>query len=120
RAWAHAWRPPAPRPAGPDARAARSHARLQNGTDFDHAAAFEDGAALRQLHGFGEIPRLDQRVSADDVLRLGVRAVGDRPLFALHELAGALERMTGVLDVALVGQLLHPGHPGLHALLHLL
>src|SRR5205814_4482499 len=120
RRYASAWRPTAPLPAGTDARAAASHACRQHGTDFHHAAAFQDGTALRELHGFGEIFRLDQGVAADDVLRLGVRAVGDGALLALDQLARPLERMTGVLDVALVGQLLHPGHPGLHALLHLL
>src|SRR5437899_9699013 len=120
RRCASAWRPTAPLPAGTDARAAPSHARRQHGTDFHHAAALQDGTALRELDGFGEVPGLDQGVAPDDVLGLGVRPVGDGALLALDQLAGPLERVTGVLDVALVGQLLHPGHPGLHALLQLL
>src|SRR6266513_334753 len=120
RRCASAWRRSAPLRAGTDARAGPSHGRLQDGTDFHYAAALQDRAALRELHGFSEVLRLDQGVAADDVLGLGVWSVGDGSLLSLDELARPLERVTGVLDMALVGQLLHPGHPGLHALLHLL
>src|SRR5438874_1366793 len=120
RRCASAWRRSAPLRAGTDARAGPSHARLQDGTDFHHATALQDRAALRELHGFSEVLRFHQGVAADDVLGLGVWSVGDGPLLSLDELARPLERVTGVLDMALVLELLHPGQPRLRALLHLL
>src|SRR5438132_6876892 len=120
RRCASAWRPAAPLRAGTESRAAPSHARLQHGSDFDYSAAYQYRSSLQELGGLGEILRLDQRISPDNVLGLGVWAVGDGPLRALDQLPRPLERVTLVLDVALVGQPLHPGHPSLHALLQLL
>src|SRR2546425_8108604 len=120
RRCASAWRRSAPLLAGTDARAAPSHVRLQDRADFHHASPLQDGTTQRELRGLREVLRLDQGVAAHDVLGFRVRPVGDGPLLALDELAGALQRVPAVLDMALVGKLLHPGHPGLHALLHLL
>src|SRR6266496_6852698 len=89
-------------------------------TTLFRSSALQDRAAHGELHGLRQILRLDQGVSADDILGLRVWSVGDGPLLAFDQLARPLERVTGVLDMTLVGKLLHPGHPGLHALLHLL
>src|SRR5437667_12803068 len=104
RRCASAWRRSAPLRAGIDARAGPSHARLQDGTDFHHASALQDREALRELHGFSEVLHFKQGVAADDVLRLGVWCVGDGPLLYIDELARPDERVTGVLDMALVGE----------------
>src|SRR5580765_1975844 len=120
RRCASAWRRGAPLRAGRDARSARSHLDLHDGTHFDHSVYLEDRTPLRQLHRLREIARLDQRVSADDVLRLEEGAVRHDLLPALHELAGTLERLALVLDMALLAELLQPAHPFLHRLLHAL
>src|SRR5947207_14563230 len=86
RRCASAWRRSAPLRAGTDARAGPSHARLQDGTDFQHATALQDRAALRELHGFSEVLRFHQGVAADDAVDLAVSSVADGPLVSLAEL----------------------------------
>src|SRR6185503_5163657 len=93
---------------------------LHHGADLDEAVALEDRAALGDLRRLGDVLRLDDGVAADQVLRFRERAVCHRLLFAGDDLAGGLERLAGVLDVALLAQLLKPGHPLLHDLLRLL
>src|SRR5438445_11708513 len=99
RRCASAWRRSAPPLAGTDARAAPSHARLQDRADFHHAAAFQDGTTHRELHRLGEVLRLDQGVAPHDILGLRVRPVGDDPIVALVELAVLIQWMPDILDV---------------------
>src|SRR5579872_1920984 len=86
---------------------------------FDKTPDGEDRTLLRELHGVGEIASLDERVSRDEVL-LGVGAVRRRLLGAPSDLARPVEGSPAVLEVALLAELLQPGHPALHLLLHLL
>src|SRR4029077_17837009 len=82
--------------------------------------AVEGRAALGELGGLGEIPGLDDRVTADHVLGLDEGAVGDRLGAAAHELSRAFERLAGALQVPLAFEVAHPRHPALHSLLALL
>src|SRR5216684_5304699 len=109
----------APTRGGSRAPAARSHAHLADGAHFDRAVGLEDGAAARQLGGVVEALRADEEVAADQVLRLGVRPVGDQLLLAGEHLAADLQRLAR-LEVAGLGELLDPVAPLLHLLLHLL
>src|SRR5207248_3822294 len=77
----------------------------------------KDWAALGKLDGLVEVARFDEGIAADNVLGLGKGAVGDGLLLAFHELAGAVERLAYVLDVALVAEFFEPGHPSLDVLL---
>src|SRR3989442_2698659 len=119
RRCASAWRRSAPPLAGTDARAAPSHARLQDRADFHHAAAFQDGTTHRELHRLGEVLRLDQGVTPYDILGLRVRPVGDGPLVALDDLAATLQRVPTVPDLPIVANFLFPNHPRLHCPLDL-
>src|SRR3989441_13010506 len=100
RRCASAWRRSAPPLAGTDARGAPSHVRLQDRADFHDASPLQDGTPQRELHRLGEVLRLDQGVAAHDILGLRVRPVGDGPLLARHELAGTLQRVPAILDMA--------------------
>src|SRR4029077_19021844 len=91
-----------------------------HGAHFDEAAPLDAGAAGRELGRLVEVAGLDQRVAADDVLRLRIRTVGDRPLLSAHDLAQTLERLPDALQFPLLLELLEPGHPLLHRLLRLL
>ena len=63
-----------------------------------------------------EIARFDQRETADQVLRFGVRSVGDGVL-AADDFALSFERLPAVLDMSLAGEIFEPAHPFLHDLL---
>src|SRR5262249_30638716 len=118
RRCASTWRRCAPLRAGRDDRSARSHADLHDGAYFHRAVRLEDRTSLRELHGLSEIAGLDQRVPTHDVLGLGEGAVRHTLLPALHQFPVALERLSLVPDMALLAELLQPGHPFLHRLLH--
>src|SRR5262249_959113 len=55
--------------------------------------------------------------AADEILRLGEGTVRDGFLLATDDLAGPLERLAAVLQVALSVECLKPLHPPLHVLL---
>jgi hypothetical protein len=59
----------------------------------------------------------NQSAAATTSLASAKRTVGNGFALAIHELAGAFERLATVLNVAFLGQLLEPGHPLLHHLL---
>src|SRR5262249_43483153 len=123
RGWARrrsgsAWRPCAPPHAGTGGRSAPSHIQNANRPHFHRAARSEDRTAFREFDRLREIPRLDQSEAVDDVLRLGKGAVMNALLLPTHDLAAALERMSGILDVAFFAQFLEPGEPFLHGFLH--
>src|SRR5262249_26342364 len=67
-----------------------------------------------------EILGLDHDIATNDILRFGVWTVVDNLLCALDYLAGTLQRMAGVLDVAVRTEFLEPRDPFLHGLLHVL
>src|SRR5215831_16755295 len=67
-----------------------------------------------------ELLGLDYDIATHDILRLGVWTVVDNLLCALDHLAGVLQRMAGVLDVAVRAEFLKPRDPFLHGLLHVL
>src|SRR5262245_50100295 len=118
RRCASTWRRCAPLRAGTGDRSAQSHADLHDGAHFHRAVSLEDRTSLRELHRLSEVAGLDQRVPTHDVLGLRKGPVGHALLPALHQLSGALERLPLVLDMALLAELLQPGHPFLHRLLH--
>src|ERR1041385_2649471 len=113
-----AWRPSAPPPAGTGAPEAPLHVQLPDGADLHDPPALEDRTAERKPDRLVDVLRLDDREAADDVLGLGVWPVGDGLLLTGDRPAGPLQRVALVLEVPLVRELLHPRHPGLHALLH--
>src|SRR5262245_5910821 len=78
------------------------HVDFHDRTHLHRSADLEDRAAQRQLGRLGQVARLDERVAADEVLRLGERAVRDAPLPAVDHLAGPLQGMAGILEVALL------------------
>jgi hypothetical protein len=67
-----------------------------------------------------EITGLDQAEAADQILGLGVRAVGDDFLVALDHHAGAFQRMTELLEMAVRAKLPEPRGPFLQLFLPLL
>ena len=78
---------------------------------------------MRQRATFGdrerifEVACLDDDEAEHDVFGFREGAVGDGQLFASHGLAGALQRNTGVFELAFGFELFDPGDPGLQALL---
>src|SRR5262249_34885335 len=94
--------------------------RPRIGRTSTEPARLEDRAAFRDFDCLRKVPRLDQGEAVHDVLGLGIRPVVDALVLASDDLACALERMSGVLDMALFAELLEPGEPFLHGLLHLL
>ena len=72
------------------------HIHGHDGADFYESAGFEDGAAEGKLGGVGQVLGLDDGVAANNVLRLGVGAVGD-DLALLDDFAAAVERIAGFL-----------------------
>src|SRR5919201_6611697 len=64
--------------------------------------------------------RLTECIPADDVLGFGKWSVGNGSSLPCHQLPGAFQRVSRILDVALLGQLFQPCHPPLHLLLGLL
>src|SRR5689334_4664549 len=93
---------------------------LHDRTHFDGAVGdLENRTTCRQRNRLLQIVRVDECVTADDILRLGERPVSNGPSLSRYELSAPLERMTGIFHVALFRELLQPGHPPLHALLGL-
>jgi hypothetical protein len=86
--------------------------------DFYQAPSLENGTALGELRGLVQITCLDQAVAAHEIF-LGIGPIGDTGGIA-HLAACRLQRVSPILQVAALGQLLHPGHPLLHVLLYLL
>src|SRR5262249_35189704 len=115
-----AWRSCAPPHAGTGDRWAPSHAQDADRAHLHGASRLEDRAAFRDFDRLRTIPGLDKGEAVHDVLGLGIRPVVAALLLACDDLACALERMSGVLHMALFAQLLEPGEPFLHGFLHLL
>src|SRR6185312_7845271 len=67
-----------------------------------------------------EILSLDEHVAADNILGLGIGAVGDVLLLPLDHLTGLLQRTPGVHEVAFLAELLEPRNPFLQVFLVLL
>src|SRR5579864_411141 len=88
--------------------------------DLDRSAYFENWAAFRKLRRLLQITRLDQGEAADHIFGLREGAIGHTLLFASDHLAGLFERMADVFKMTLFAELLKPGAPLLHGLLHLL
>src|SRR5262249_61388905 len=109
-----------PPPAGTGDRGPPSHAQDADRAPLHGASRLEDRAAFRDFDRLRKIPRLDQGEAVHDVLGLGIRPVVDALLLACDDLACALERMSGILDMALLAEFLEPGEPFLHGFLHLL
>src|SRR5262252_3497387 len=118
RRCASAWQPSAPLHAGIDARSAPSDVQFHDRSHFDRAIDFQDRAAFGERYSMLQITGLNQRITTDDVLGFSKRSVRHGLLFAVNQLAGALERLSLVFDVTILTELLKPGHPLLHRLLH--
>ncbi len=88
-------------------------------TDLHRASEVEDRTAVRKLGRMRKVFGFDERVAADDVLRLRIGAVVDGFLLAPDHLAGLLQGMPEVLDVPLFAEILEPRDPFLQVLLHL-
>src|SRR5262245_66102959 len=100
-------------------------ARLHHISDADRAyfyrpSCLQDRTTLGEFDRVRKVLRLDQSEAVDDVLGLGIGPIVDALLLASDNLAGALKRMSRVLDMALFAQLLEPGEPFLHGFLHFL
>src|SRR5262249_8039799 len=95
----------------------RLHVHLHDRTHFNGTAAVENRTPTRQLHGLIDVACLDERKAADKILRFGERTIGDGLLLATHHLARPLQRLPAVLQMALLVEIVHPGHPTLHVLL---
>src|SRR5215470_11662292 len=83
------------------------------------ATDIQDRTGFRELHRFVKITGLNDDEASDHVLRLGVRAVSYSFLAAGDNLAGLLQRMTGVLQAPSRLKFLEPGCPLRHVLLGL-
>src|SRR5215472_12984752 len=114
---ASTWRPCAPIRAGTDDHSAPSHIHLHHWTHFYDTINIEDRTTLGEFNSLRQIAGLNERVSTDDVFRLGKRSIRHRLLLAFHQLAGTLERLPLVFDMTVLAKLLEPGHPLLHRLL---
>src|SRR5262249_51559600 len=118
RAWG--WRPCAPPHAGTDDRSAPSHIQDADRAHFHGTSRLQDRTTLGEFDRVRKVLRLDQSEAVDDILGLGIGPIVDALLLASDDLAGALKRMSRVLDVALCAQLLEPSEPFLHGFLHFL
>src|SRR5271166_314609 len=120
RRCASARRPCAPTRAGKDGRRAASHVQLHDRAHFHGTPDLQNRTAFGDLDGTREITGLDQAETADEVLGLGVRTVGDDLLVALDHHAGTLQRMSEFPEVAVRAELLEPRGPFLQLFLPLL
>src|ERR1700680_556529 len=93
---------------------------LHDRTDFHEPAGFKDGATLREFCSFAEILGLNQCVAAYNIFGLRIGAIGHRLLFSPHDFSCPVERLTAILNVALLAELRQPRNPLLHFLLSLL
>src|SRR5581483_1610605 len=94
-----------------------------NGLDrpnLDRSPYFENWAAFRKLRRLLQIARLNKCEAADHIFGLREGAIGHTLLFASDHLAGLFERMADISQMTLFAELLKPGAPFLHGLLHLL
>src|SRR5215813_6521330 len=89
-------------------------------THLHGAAELENRTACGDARGLVQVTRLDDREAAQDLFRLGVRSVGDRPSLSTdHFSGGPIQRMTDTLELPFLGQLLEPAVPfGYRALGH--
>src|SRR5215475_3429941 len=112
--YAPVWRPFARLRGGIDARSVPSHIQLHDRSHFNAPVDLQDWTALREFHRLLQVAGLDECVTADNVLGFGKGSIRHGLLLALHQLAGALERLSLVLNVSLLAELLEPCHPLLH------
>src|SRR3984957_1516528 len=96
------------------------HTQFLNRTHLDRTTDLKDRTVLRKFSGVSQVSGLDDDVAAHHVRGLGKGAVGDDLLFAGDNLTRMLQRMAGVLNVSLGSEVLEPGDPFFHRLLHLL
>src|SRR5262249_48410527 len=87
---------------------------------FHRAAGLQNRTALGEFHRRGQVIGLDQGEAVHDVLGLGIGTVVHALLLASDHLAGGLQRVARIFDMALLAEFLEPGDPFLGGLLHLL
>src|SRR5215472_1883416 len=94
-----------------------SHVHLHDRPHFHGAFNLEYGAALRKLYGLVQVARFDQREPTYDVFSFGKRPVSHSLLFPFYQFARAFKRLTPVLDMTVLCEVLEPSHPFLDHLL---
>src|SRR5215813_9872906 len=90
-----------PPPAGTDVPRAPSNVDLHHRTNLDRAAELNDRARGGDLRRLIQIAGLDQRIAANDVLRLSKRAIGDHLAPSTDDFPRLVERLTDILETAL-------------------
>src|SRR5262249_35237465 len=97
----------------------RVHLHVQDldRANLDGTSDVQNGTALGDLGGLRQVFRLNHDVASDDVLCLRKGTVLDDYPVSADDFARWLQRVTGVLEMALRAELLKPSHPFLHLLL---